>query len=186
MKWVSSLKVSADGNRLFSAADDQTAILWDLKTAKKKATLDLGATYLARAVISEDWNYVAAGMKDNTVALWDTTTGKQVQTLQGHRGLIRCVALTPDGKRLWSSGDGMSRLWDTGSGKALGSLMRFERGKEWLIVSSDGYFDGSEGAWKHVYYREVGTKKLVDDDKTRKRFYRPGLLATLLKWERPK
>ncbi len=57
-------------------------------------------------------------------------------------------------------------------------------GKDWLVVTPDGFFDGSPGAWRFVAYRVPGTLKLLDDDATRRRFHRPGLLAQVWKGEK--
>src|SRR5438552_19008318 len=69
--------------------------------------------------------------------------------------------------------------------KELCALLSF--GDEWLVLSPGLYFDGSAGAWKHVEFRVAGdTAVWADlDGKVRKKFHRPGLLATLLKGERP-
>jgi len=48
----------------------------------------------------------------------------------------------------------------------------------------DGFFDGFKDAWRFVAYREPDTLKLLDDDATRKRFHRHGLLAEVWKGER--
>ena len=57
-------------------------------------------------------------------------------------------------------------------------------GKDWLVVSPDGFFDGSKGAWRYVSYRSAGTLQLVEDEATLQRFYRPGLLGLLLKGQK--
>ena len=92
------------------------------------------------------------------------------------------MALSGDGKHLWSaSGDGSTRLWDPVTGKERCRLYSFDAGTDWLVVTPDGLFDGSKDAWRFVAYREPGTLKLLDDDTTRKRFHRPGLLADVWK-----
>jgi hypothetical protein len=48
---------------------------------------------------------------------------------------------------------------------------------DWLVVTPDGFFDGSKDVWRFVAYRELGTLELFDDNATLKRFHRPGLLA---------
>jgi hypothetical protein len=48
-------------------------------------------------------------------------------------------------------------------------------------LSPDGFFDASKGGWRYVSDRRAGTLELVDDDATLQRFYRPGLMALLLK-----
>jgi hypothetical protein len=59
-----------------------------------------------------------------------------------------------------------------------------DAGKDWLVVTPAGFFDGSPGACRLVSYRVPGTLKLVDDDATRRRFHRPGLLAQVWKGEK--
>jgi WD40 repeat protein len=124
------------------------------------------------------------GSRDRTAILWDVATGKKRQIFKGHRHLVKSVALSRDGKQVWtSSADNTTRLWDTASGKELGALLRLE--KDWLIVTPDGLFDGSKGAWNYVSYREAATRDRINDNATRKKFYRPGLLAQLVKGEKP-
>lgn len=70
------------------------------------------------------------------------------------------------------------------TGKELCRLYSFDAGKDWLVVTPEGSFDGSPGAWRFVAYRVPGTLKLLDDDATRRRGYRPGLLAQVWKGDK--
>jgi hypothetical protein len=54
------------------------------------------------------------------------------------------------------------------------SLINLDGGKDWLVVSPDGFFDDSKGGWRYVSYRRAGTLELVDNQATLQRFYRPG------------
>ena len=96
------------------------------------------------------------------------------------------AALSRDGKHVWTTAlnDCTTRLWDPATGKERCRLYSLDAGKDWLVVTPDGCFDGSEGAWKFVTYRVPGTLKLLDDDATRKQFHRPGLLAKIWKGEK--
>jgi WD40 repeat protein len=47
--------------------------------------------------------------------IWDLEAGKLALTLSGHTGLVTCLALAADGKRLYSgSADRTVRVWDFG------------------------------------------------------------------------
>ena len=136
--------------------------------------------------LSSDGKQVLTGSYE-TAILWEAASGKKLQTFRGHTEGVRSVALASDGKHVWTgSTDRTARLWDAASGKELCALYNFDRGKDWLVVTPDGLFDGSKGAWKYVTYREAATRNRVNDDGTRKKFHRPGLLAQLVKGEKPK
>jgi WD40 repeat protein len=110
--------------------------------------------------------------------------GKKLHTFQGHTNFVWNVALSRDGKEPWTVFlDGTVRLWDPATGKERCRLYSFDAGKDWLAVTPEGLFDGSEGAARFAAYRVPGTQQFVDDDATRRRFYRPGLLAQL--WLKP-
>lgn len=49
-------------------------------------------------------SYLATGSQDRTVRLWSTQDGKCVRLLQGHKSNILCLAFSPNGKQLASSG----------------------------------------------------------------------------------
>jgi WD40 repeat protein len=103
---VSSVAFSPDGRLLASGSDDQTVILWDVRTGERVRTLT-GHTGPVRSVaFSPDGRLLASGSEDQTVILWDVGTGERVRTLTGHTGPVRSVAFSPDG-RLLASGS-----WD--------------------------------------------------------------------------
>jgi WD40 repeat protein len=54
------------------------------------------------------------------INVWDTETGRLQSTFQGHKGVIRCVALSGDGTRGVSGGDDAAiKVWDTKTGREL-------------------------------------------------------------------
>jgi WD40 repeat protein len=132
--------------------------------------------------MSGDARLVLTGSADLTAILWRSVDGKKLQTLLGHAGVVSSVAVSRDGKHLWTASmDGTTRLWDPASGKERCRLYSFDAGKDWLVVTPEGLFDGSPGAGRFVTYRDAASGRLVDDDATRQRFHRPGLLAQVWK-----
>jgi hypothetical protein len=113
------------------------------------------------------------------------STGKPRVTFRGHSRSVTSVALSADGRHVWTgSYDGTTRLWDALTGQELCSLVSLDGGKDWLVVSPDGFFDGSKGGWRYLSYRRAGTLELVDDEATLQKFYRPALMGLLLKGQK--
>ncbi|HYT89567.1 MAG TPA: WD40 repeat domain-containing protein [Gemmataceae bacterium] len=173
-----NVALSRDGKYVVASVYDTNAILWEAATGKKIHTFPghtLGVTSVA---LSGDGKLLVTGSRDKTAILWEAASGKRLQTFQGHTHWVTSVALSGDARHLWTtSEDGTIWLWDVATGKERCRLYSFDTGKDWLVVTPEGFFDGSPGAWRFVAYRVPGTLKLLDDGATRKRFHRPGLLA---------
>jgi WD40 repeat protein len=180
--------LSEDGKHIVTAGrvvqpgnppeSDYTAILWDAASGAALQTFkaDRGS-YFASVALSRDGKHVVTG--GTAVILWEAASGRKLRTFEGHG-----MALSRDGQHLWTASPGAARLWDPATGKERCRLYVFDAGKEWLVVTPDGSFDGSEGAWRFVTYRVPGTSRVVDDDATRRRFHRPGLLAQIWKGDK--
>jgi len=155
-----------------------TMFLWDTASGKQLMSADKVSVW----AFSDDGKYILTGQTTGTATVWEAATGKQVQALAGNKGGVGSVALSEDGKHLWTAAGGIVRLWDVAAGKELCQL--YSLGKEWLVITPDGSFDGSEGALKLIAYRKARTLELLNDDQARQHFHRPGLLPLLWKGER--
>ena len=54
----------------------------------------------------------ASDLRDKTVMVWDMTTNKSIAVLKGHKGDIRALEFSRDGKFLFSAGQGGMLVWD--------------------------------------------------------------------------
>jgi WD40 repeat protein len=90
---------------------------WDAQTGKKtrdfvgrtRGSLSLVVT---KVVVSSDGKRLIS-YNDKFVVLWDIETGQEILSLEGHRGVVRNVAISRDGRHIASaSDDGIVILWD--------------------------------------------------------------------------
>lgn len=81
--------------------------------------------------------------------------------------------------------DGTTRIWDSGTGEQLISLVAMYGSNEWLAVTPDGLFDGSEQGMQKLVAWRIGNR-VYPPDRFFADFYTPGLLARIVAGERPK
>ncbi len=128
--------------------------LWESRTGKPIRTIDMptvSSIFFApdgRTLVTGDWT-------KGTVRFWDIATGKEVRTLEAHpKGQIR-LALSPDGKRIYTSGsDCLLRCWDFETLKKLSDFANENLSSVLrLVVSPDGktlataHIDGALYVW---------------------------------------
>ncbi|UNU23581.1 serine/threonine-protein kinase [Microcoleus vaginatus] len=117
-KSVKTLAVSPDSSILASGGDDNSVILWDLKTGRRTRTIAAHTAPVNAIAFSRDGQTLASGSDDKTVRLWNVRTGSRLRTLSGHAGGVNAIALSRDGKTLASgSEDKTLRLWNLGTGE---------------------------------------------------------------------
>lgn len=176
------LALTPDGRNLYTSANNKREVqLWETSNSQHIRTFETGP--VSSILLSSNGRHFLTGSSgDNgeqiTSTLWDVATGKQLQTVKGHP-----ISVSPDGKQLWTSLGDLSKasscLWDLTEGRELCRLYCFDLGREWLVVTPEGYVDGSPDAWRHIVFRVPGTLTILDDKATFQRFHRPGLLAEL-------
>jgi hypothetical protein len=178
-----------DGREALTLANNRTVNLWDVASGRRLNDVPWvgGDVIEPCTIVTPDGRYLIEPAADTTLAVVSLDTGRTVQTFAGHNAQVHLLALSPDGRYLASGAhDGTLRLWDVATGDELLCLLSLSEGKEWLAVTPDGLFDGSPAGREQVSFRVGGGLNVAPVDRFFQDFYRPGLLAEIVKGDRPK
>ena len=93
----------------------------------------------------------------------------------GHHLSGSSDALALDNVILTTGWDSQVLVWDRETGQKLATLLTLDQAKNWLFVTSDFHFDGTDEAQALIEWRWNG--KLYELERFYERFYQPGLLA---------
>jgi len=138
---VLALDVTRDGQRIISAARDNTLRLWTLEADEPMVLRGHEGAVSAVSLTPDETQAVSAG-RDGAVIRWDLTTlqvVKRYARLQRSTSGLFALAVSPDGTRIASGGDDqLITVWDAESGDVLHTLSGHERSVRALAFSPDG------------------------------------------------
>ncbi len=167
---VTGVAFSPDGRRIASSSSDRTLKVWDAEKGQEVHTLK-GHTKPVRclAIRRPDGQRIVTGggghdRRGNglpgTLTVWDAERGQVLHTLKGHTEPVRCVAFSPDGKRIVSgSEDKTLKVWDAENGKEVRTLKGGPSGVNSVAFSLDGkriVSEDSDSASARVWDAETG------------------------------
>jgi len=136
---INALDLRFDGNYLLSASADGELRFWDVETGDCLKILQGHRREILDCAFHPAGN-LAASCGEEGVLLWDLTTGLPLSTLTGHRGAVRCVRWTGDGRKLLSGGaDSSIRLSNPVNGRTIQTL-EFPAGIECMEIGSEDRF----------------------------------------------
>lgn len=138
--------------------------------------------------LSPDGRFVLIGDYGGNYRLWDMATGMPVRQLtieeKGDTStvlLIRSAAsFSPDSKTAVIASRASTRLVDVLTGKEIVTMISFEDG-EWLVITSEGYYNSSDKGAQYLNVIAGDTKYSVDQFYDV--FYRPDIVAAKLRGE---
>jgi len=127
---------------------------------------------------SPDGRTFLSGFEDGTVTRWDVDTGQKLWSLASHEGPVTTLAISPDGKRVVSGGDGTVLLREIASGREILRMATFTDG-EWIAITPKGYYAASEKGAQYLNVRIVNHVYGIDN--FFEQFYRPDVVAEVLR-----
>ncbi len=129
---IMSALFSPDGGRALAAGEDKIIRLWDLKDGHLIREFKGHDEWVFSLAFSPDGRIVYSTSggpdawrdgKDSAVRAWDVETGRELRKLEGHKGRVMSVDVSPDGRQVLSGGDTRVILWDASNGNV---IRRFE------------------------------------------------------------
>ena len=79
---------SADGQRILTGSEDQTAKMWEADTGKELLTLNGHSGEVFSVAFSPDGQRILTSSGNGTAKVWDAATGKELLTLSGHNSPV--------------------------------------------------------------------------------------------------
>jgi WD40 repeat protein/serine/threonine protein kinase len=150
LKGGRALAFSPDGKVLASGGDQ--LVLWDPRTAAKRAVLSGPQKYITALAFCPDGKTLVSGGFDGTLQVWDVETGRKGALLKRRQLPIQDLAFSPDGQSLVSAcasglppsleGEdpevGEVLLWDLTTGRSRPALRGFTGYVDSIAFSPDG------------------------------------------------
>ncbi|HEY3963366.1 MAG TPA: hypothetical protein VGM05_02340 [Planctomycetaceae bacterium] len=139
------LAFSGDGSHLIAGGDAVRVFRTETGAMVQRVPLARMSSPLAAFPGRE--NLFAEAGEDGVVRIWSIFKPQPVRELQGHRGRVRNLAISPDGKRLasvagqivggrWTRSE--FRLWDAATGRSLRDLVFDSDEVDCAAFSRDG------------------------------------------------
>lgn len=178
---INSVSFSPDGKYIASASSDGNIKIYDVAKKTVSKTILGGRSMISTVNFSSDGKFIISGhyWNEYDIKIWDFSSGKLVNTLSGHLGKVVSARFSADGKHVVSSSDdGSVKIWDAITGKCLVSRYDVPNSNDWVAVSTDGRFDGTDGGMKLLYY--VKDLEVIPLESFYEKFFTPGLVAQIM------
>jgi WD40 repeat protein len=110
---VLAIAVSADGQRLLTGGRDGTVRLWDLAAGEELAKVEGHRGWVeAVAFVGDESGHAVAGGRDGRIIHWDLEAKQKLAEIE-HGGWLRALAVSSDGRTVYSAGDDREvAIWD--------------------------------------------------------------------------
>jgi WD40 repeat protein len=179
---IDSVSISPDGKFIASGGVDRTVRIWETDSGRLVRSMAGHSAKINTVSFSPDGLRIASSGQDKTVRLWNVDDGRAVYTMNGHAGTVFSISFSVKGGWLASAGDdGTLNIWNIETGNRRATLISLKNSSDWLVVTPDGFFDGSAGAWNQLSWRfQLDTFNVQPVEVFFSEFYVPGLLTDVM------
>ncbi len=155
-------------------------MLYNYENNKPLYSIYIGLVTKSSAVkFSNDGNFLSFNVENNNIKIWDVYKNKLITTLNSNNGKITSLDYSADDKYFISSSiDGMVIVYDKSNYKELAKFISFDK-EDWISLTPEGYFTGSQNAMKYLLVRYDGLK-VKDFSQLYDHFFRPDLVKLKL------
>ena len=170
----SSAAFSLDGRYIGTdagKAKNAAAIVWDASTCRRirvlsDASIDNSTESMC---FSSDGRLLATipfqASDRGLLHIWNWSTGKLLRTIRNQHCKIVAIQFAENSRLLIShSRDDQVHLWDTATGKQIARLLGVGLEGDWIAITPEGLFDGTQGARQKLTFRVSGGLNVVPVD----------------------
>ena len=167
-----------NGTKMVSVGWDNSVRTWDLASGFQIRKFKGHSDPVHAVAISSNNSWMATAGTGRVIILWDINSGKLLKKFSGHKSIISSVQFSEDNKYLVSgSVDGITKIWNLETGTEI--ITHYVIGKnDWLVKDAKGYFSGTDGAQKQVFF--VKGNESFSLDQFFDQYYDPDLLKGAL------
>ena len=165
--WIRSVAFSPNGHHLVSGSNDNTAIVWDIRSGRALLRLEGHSDQVWAVGYSPDGSRIATGSRDKSVKMWDGSSGECLHSI--HLGEeVSKVMFSRDGSRLAVQLSSTGAICDVQSGTCVATFQHEGSGNMRLSLSPQGdrvvtgTDDGKAKIWDAVSGEEVEVLLVLD------------------------
>ena len=167
VEYISDTALMRNGS-LLAIAEGKDIRVWDLDRGGEPTTLT-GNVFLTEGIaLSPDNAYLAVGEYGDRLGLWNLRSQTRLTILPGHKGNVRKLEFSPNGKILATGGgfvDGKIKLWNSENGTEINVLTGHENSIYALAFSPDGRMLASGGHDEITRLWDVASGRLIKEFK---------------------
>jgi Caspase domain len=183
---MTSNPVYTEGGKSVQFFDNKKALITlDAATGKVQTSKNFNAKTDHTSQFSPTQKYVLTKSFDNPLFyggisnfdVYDAVSKKLILALPQPRVAYQGAIFMSNDRYLLTQDEDL-KLWDLAKGKLVARMITFQNTNDWIVLSSDGRFDGSEGGLAQLYY--VKGQEVLPLEQLYEGFYTPHLMQQVL------